>query len=74
MLQVATKQQAEHQILTLKGVTDEVDGDGQDGDGEATVKLHRASSDGLEVDRASGFVFQRCGGGRRIIKRYHGGY
>ena len=71
MLQVETRKPAERQYLTLKGVIDDAPQD-NGGEQESGVKTHRASD--ADVETVGGFVFQRCGGGRRVIRKQRGTY
>lgn len=73
MIQVETATQAERQILTLKGLTDEEENT-QRAEIEADrVKAYHRARD-AELVLEGGFLFQRCGGGRRIIRRSRRGY
>jgi hypothetical protein len=72
MVQVERATQAERQILTLKGVTDDEEVQRAEMEADRVKAYHRARDAELVLE--GGFVFQRCGGGRRVIRRSHRGY
>lgn len=72
MVQVETRTEAERQTLTLKGITDDEEAQERTVVEESRVKVHKAKDAELVIE--GGFVFQRCGGGRRVIKRSRRGY
>lgn len=69
-VQVQVETRVERQILTLKGAND--DAVETSSETESSVKTHRAKD--AEFETIGGFQFQRCGGGRRVIRRSRGGY
>ena len=73
-VQVEMQQSVEQAILTLKGINDEAEDGAEESDERRSTGLRLNRIYGLEIDPISGFHIQRCGGGRRIIKKHHGVY